>query len=247
MNKKTLTHLTLIATITLSSVSAAAPSQESSSSSEKAKKSSDNATSSPHIIANPPLLSASTSSATSTLVYKEVRKTESKLQNLAPEQREMHMKSKAGSSSLNLFENLLASSLKTERNIAAVETFVNKQSLSIENKGQLEKNLSEAKLALSTANNSLTTMSSILENLTEETSTSTYKKALILKKKDLTDAASAAKQNIVSTNTILKQILATVRQSIANEGGIISIKQTVDEKPELTPFPSSSQEIPVRN
>lgn len=131
----------------------------------------------------------------------------SKLASIPDEKKNIHIETPLGSAAFSLYNKLSFSSTKTEATLKKLDEFLNSKEASNDSHIDTTKarfSYEVAKASLENANSALSQMSTMLEKWVNETSTTTFKKAVGSKKADFKNQAELARTNIKSANEAIK-------------------------------------------
>lgn len=163
---------------------------------------------------NSPLSVASSTTVTTT-PPPFVKKVVSKLADIPDEKKNANLETPLGNAAFTLYNKLIYSSSKTEATLKKLDDFLT-QKESLPNHIDTSKarfSYDIAKSSLENANTSLTQMSSILEKWVGETSTTTFKKAVGVKKSEFKNQAETTKTSIKSANEAIKASVMAYKAS----------------------------------
>ncbi len=183
---------------------------------------------------------ATTSVSTETQATKrQIKQAVSKLSELPIEKRSALETLPLAKTTFTAIELLLAASLQSETLISKVDSYIATKKASGTNTSPLELQLETSRNTLEAANISISMASSMTEVWANTLSTTTYKKAVVSKKRELRASLDNARQNIHKTNDTLRNILSFFVVPVTPlDQGAPTTESQMPAMP-LTPYPNT--------
>lgn len=142
-----------------------------------------------------------------------VKRIVSKLADIPDEKKNVHIETPLGSAAFTLYNKLAYSSIKTESTLKKLDEFLTSKEAEQTHPDTTKARFSyeAAKMSLENANGSLSLMSGMLEKWMSETSTTTFKKAVGVKKVEFKNQAEQSRVNIKAANEAIKDAVTTYK------------------------------------